>query len=333
VERVIEVLNLLAAHPGQRYTLSDISRDLGFNKATLHALLWALTEAGYLVRDNADKSYTVGPALIALGNAAMEGFAVVQAALPEMELLQAELGHDCIASAAIHNEIVILARTGRPRPFGVNVLPGMRVPLVPPLGTVFVAWSGQAEIERYLARVGPSNELDKYRRAVDVVRTRGYSVARASDGHEAAISGLPLAESVRGLPQAEYSVLDIDAESAYRLRHIAAPVFGAWGEVVIALFLIGFQNEVPAREVPEIAARLKLACSRISDAITGNFAADNRLPSTGADRPSDKTSEKTSEKPAGKTPQKAGGNTAGKTAGKTVGTRRVTGDALAADAG
>ena len=272
VERVIAVLNLLAAHPGQSYTLSDISRDLGLNKATLHALLWALTEAGYLIRDSSDKSYTVGPALIALGNAAMEGFAVVQAALPEMELLQADLGHDCIASAAIHNEIVILARTGRPRPFGVNVLPGMRVPLVPPLGTVFVAWSSQPEIDRYLARVGANAELDRYRQAVDVVRSRGYSVARASDGHEAAVSGLPLEESVRGLPQPdEYSVLDLEAGARYRLRHIAAPVFGAWGEVVIALFLIGFQSEIQAHEVPEIAARLKLACSRISSSIAGGL--------------------------------------------------------------
>jgi DNA-binding IclR family transcriptional regulator len=278
VERVIAVLNLLAAHPGQSYTLSDISRDLQLNKATLHALLWALTEAGYLVRDSGDKSYTVGPTLIALGNAAMEGFAVVQAALPEMELLQADLGHDCIASASIHNEIVILARTGRPRPFGVNVLPGMRVPLVPPLGTVFVAWSSEHEIDRYLARVGPNADLDRYRQAVDVVRSRGYSVARASDGHEAAVSGLPLEDSVRSLPPADdYSVLDLEAEESYRLRHIAAPVFGAWGEVVIALFLIGFQNEIPAHEVPEIAARLKLACSRISHSISGGLQrpADN----------------------------------------------------------
>ena len=47
VERVIAVLNLLAAHPGQPYTLSDIARDLELNKATLHAILWALTQAGF----------------------------------------------------------------------------------------------------------------------------------------------------------------------------------------------------------------------------------------------------------------------------------------------
>jgi DNA-binding IclR family transcriptional regulator len=270
VERVIAVLNLLAAHPGQPYTLSDIARDLSLNKATLHAILWALTQAGYLVRDPLAKSYTVGPALIALGNAAMEGFAVVHSAMPEMEALTEDLGHDCVASAAIHDEIVILARTGTPQPFGVNVLPGMRVPLAPPLGTVFVAWSGQEEIDRWLARVGPAaakKNLDRYRDAVETVRARGFSVAIAP-GTNGSGPSRALEESVRDIP-AEYALLELDNSDTYMLRHIGAPVFGSRGEVVLALFLIGFQNEIPADEVPKMAERLQVACERISQAIDG----------------------------------------------------------------
>jgi DNA-binding IclR family transcriptional regulator len=272
VERVIAVLNLLAAHPGQADTLSDIARDLSLNKATLHALLWALTETGYLFRDPQTKSYTLGPALIALGNAATEGSTVVQAAKPEMEALRAELGFDCICSAAIQDEIVILARTGRPRPFGINVLPGMRVPLAPPLGTVFVAWSPDAEIERYLARVGPvgsSKQLDHYRRAVKVVASRGYSVALASEGQS--LGNQALEESVRGLLPNDYALLDIDPKASYRLRHVAAPVFGTRGEVVVALFLIGFQGEVPGEKLPAIAERVQQACDRISRSIRGTY--------------------------------------------------------------
>jgi DNA-binding IclR family transcriptional regulator len=272
VERVIAVLNLLAARPGQAQTLSDIARDLSLNKATLHALLWALTETGYLFRDPLTKSYTLGPALIALGNAANEGSTVVQAAAPEMAALQAELGLDCICSTAIHDEIVILARTGRPTPFGINILPGMRVPLAPPLGTVFVAWSQDAEIERYLARVGPvrsSRQLDHYRRAVQVVASRGYSVAMAPEGPS--LGNLALEESVRGLQPSDYALLDVDPQASYRLRHVAAPVFGTRGEVVVALFLIGFQGEVPGDKVPEIAERVQQACDRISQSIRGTY--------------------------------------------------------------
>jgi DNA-binding IclR family transcriptional regulator len=189
--------------------------------------------------------------------------------MPEMEALTADLGQDCVASAAIHDEIVILARTGTPQPFGVNVLPGMRVPLVPPLGTVFVAWSGQDEIERWLARVGPSGEkhLDRHREAVEAVRSRGFSVAIAP-GTETTRARMALEESVREIPD-DYALIELDSSGSYMLRHIGAPVFGARGEVVIALFLFGFQRDVTAADIPAMADRLMVACRRISEAIDG----------------------------------------------------------------
>lgn len=110
VERSIAVLNFLAAHPGERFTLSEVARSLHLNKATLHALLSAMTESGYLVRDPAQKSYGLGPALIALGNSALGTYPAADYAVPEMQGLSDELGLDCVASAAIHDEIVILDR-------------------------------------------------------------------------------------------------------------------------------------------------------------------------------------------------------------------------------
>ena len=49
-ERVVAVLNFLAAHPDESFTLSELSRRLDLNKATCHALLMTLTQAGYLLR-------------------------------------------------------------------------------------------------------------------------------------------------------------------------------------------------------------------------------------------------------------------------------------------
>ena len=71
VDRAVAVLNHLAAAPRQRFTLSELARDLDLNKATAHALLATLVDVGYLVRHDDDKSYALGPALIALGNAAL----------------------------------------------------------------------------------------------------------------------------------------------------------------------------------------------------------------------------------------------------------------------
>src|SRR5207247_4021253 len=144
-----------------------------------------------LVRQPDAKTYGVGPALIALGNAATASSPAVDAALPEMRALSDDLGLDCVASAAIHDEIVILARTGTPGPFGLNIQPGMRLPLVPPLGTVFVAWSDQKTIDRYLAKVEPQKgELERYRGAVEAVRDRGYSTGVACGAYRRLVEAL-----------------------------------------------------------------------------------------------------------------------------------------------
>src|SRR5205807_5671765 len=49
-ERVVAVLNFLTAHPDESFTLSELARRLDLNKATCHALLMTLTDAGYLLR-------------------------------------------------------------------------------------------------------------------------------------------------------------------------------------------------------------------------------------------------------------------------------------------
>ena len=286
VERAVAVLNYLAAHSGERFTLSEIARDLTLNKATLHAILGALTDAGYLVREADAKTYGLGPALVALGNSAVTSFPAVDTAMPEMQALTDELGFDCVASAAIHDEIVILARSGMPRPFGINVQPGQRLPLRPPLGTVFVAWSKVERIERYLARVGPTASKDareRYRRAIAAVRTRGYSVGlegppppprgspqRRRRGAERAPT---LEESVRGVEIEEYALIELDPSASYRLNHIGAPVFGPDGEVALGLFLIGFAGGIAAEHVPEHAGRLLSACERVTKAIQGKAPA------------------------------------------------------------
>lgn len=279
VERAVAVLNYLSSHPGERFSLSEVARDLSLNKATLHAILGALTDAGYLSRDPEQKTYSLGPALVALGNAALGNFSAADYALPEMQALTDELGLDCVASAAIHDEIVILSRTGTPRPFGINVVPGQRLPLAPPLGTVFVAWSADDVIDRYLSRVGPpppsAARLERYRRAITAVRARGYSVGlegppppRPRDTRRGTHAPT-LEESVRSVEIEEYALIDLDRASSYRLNHIGAPVFGPDGQVGVGLFLIGFAGVVPAERVPEYAARLRSACERVTKAVHG----------------------------------------------------------------
>lgn len=276
VERAVAVLNYLAAHPDGRFTLSEIARSTDLNKATLHAILGALTESGFVLREEDRKTYGLGPALVALGGAAVESNPAVQLAVPHMQALSEELGLDCVASTAIEDQIVILQRTSSPRPFGIDVQPGQRLPLAPPLGTVFVAWSTAAEIDHWLGLVGPSaskSDIKRYRQAVETVRARGYSLGLGPQPRPAPERpGRPrpsLEENVRAIRVDEYALIELDHSSTYTLNHIGAPIFGPDKRVTLALFLIGFQGDISASEVPRYAERLRYSCAAVTEKIGG----------------------------------------------------------------
>jgi DNA-binding IclR family transcriptional regulator len=276
-ERTVALLNFLAAHPQEAFSLSDLCRRLDLNKATAHAMTAALADAGYLLRHPVDRTYALGPALVAVGNAAAaRQFEIADYARDEMRRLSEGLGVQCAACAALGEEMVILARTGSAVPLGASVQVGDRIPLVPPLGTVFMAWSEPRDIDRWLRRLGPGaseEELARYRRAVDTVRRRGYSLAldpearlrlervyRDRDG---------LDEVVEDLGHEEYMLLELDHAASYRLSLIAAPVFGADGRVALSLALFGFRRELGAEQVPRYGEALRTAALTVTKTIHG----------------------------------------------------------------
>ncbi|MCA1726253.1 MAG: hypothetical protein LC722_00935, partial [Actinobacteria bacterium] len=119
--------------------------------------------------------------------------------------------------------------------------------------------------------------LARFRKAVDAVRDRGYSVGlegdtqlllqalRPSRGGEVTVE-----EGIQGMRKEEYALIDVDPRARYRLSHIGAPVFGPDRAVVLGLFLIGFQGEVSGREVEQHAERLVVAAERVTKAIHGH---------------------------------------------------------------
>lgn len=275
IDRTVALLNFLASRPDESFSLSELSRRVGIAKPTAHAMLGALTAAGYLLRHPAEKTYALGPALVAVGAAAAaRELDIVAYARDEMERLADELHVEVVASAAVGEEIVMLGRAGEPEPFGVRLDVGQRLPLVPPLGTVFVAWTSPAEIDRWLRRVGPStteSDLDRYRAAVEAVRRRGYLVGLEPAGG----GGRPATpELVEELAHQEYVLLELDRAAPYRPSHMAAPVFGSDGTVVLALTLIGFRGQLPLDRVPDIGERLLDAARTVTKAIGGRSVDD-----------------------------------------------------------
>jgi DNA-binding IclR family transcriptional regulator len=233
--RALAVLNFLAGNPTEDFTLSDLARRLGINVASAHAILGVLVDGGYVVRHPRRRTYALGPAVVALGDAALER-------------------HAAIDLAGDHS-----AR-------GVPVHVGQRVPFVPPLGSVFVAWSDDPSW--WLDR---STDADALAEVLVGIRQRGYSVAleadarkglgRALDDLAASPSSPDLQDTVDALvadlADREYQVRELESAAAYDVSMVAAPVFGASGEVILAIAAVGFRGPLAAGEVAALGEQLR----------------------------------------------------------------------------
>jgi DNA-binding IclR family transcriptional regulator len=285
VERVVTVIDFLASRPGESFGLSELARALGMSKATAHGVCITLTESGWLLRHPVDKRYTLGPALIAAGHAAgARQLDLVDHARPVMEELAAQLAAQVVASSTVGDEMVLLATAGRPGPMWLAFTIGQRVPLAPPLGTVFLAWAGPEAVEEWLDRLGPGasqDDKDRLRSALGVIRHRGYALnleavanlklSRALSGRDSRRRALAVA--VEDLAHEEYLLQELEAGATYRLSQVSAPVFGSDGAVALALTVVGLPEKLTGEEIPRYGDALLEAARRVTRSIHGTAPA------------------------------------------------------------
>ncbi|MFA5883937.1 MAG: helix-turn-helix domain-containing protein [Acidimicrobiia bacterium] len=270
--RAVEVLDFLAAHPTEAFSLSEIARRLDVNLASTHAVLNALAAAGYLTRHPRHRTFTLGPGVIAAGSAALVAHPAIDAARDEARVLAEATGLQATVTAVAGDAVVFVASAGRQQPHGVDVRVGQRVPLVPPLGSVYYAWAPPDEVDAWLGRaVLTRAERDALGAVLVAVRSRGCSIgldAPARHDLEAAIvhrSDEPTAPGVRDeiatsiarLAATEYHVRDLDARRRYDLSLLAAPVFDLEGRVPLAITLVGFAPGLRASEVDALVEQVR----------------------------------------------------------------------------
>jgi DNA-binding IclR family transcriptional regulator len=271
VVRAIEILELLADSPRELLGLSEIARSLAMNKASCHATLTLLADRGYLIR-HADKTYSLGPGILPLANSFLHDQDALPPARVEMARLSRELNLDCIASSVVDTEIVVLAHIPSPGSFGINMRVGARFPLVPPVGTVFLAWASRDRVQHWLAGVDKQLAPAARARHLDalaVVRDRGYSVAIG-----------------KGIGERPGAISDVDDYLLFELRetehlpvvHIAAPVFDPEGTVRLALTVVAFHDQLTSQDVPLVAKRLTAATTHVARTTWGVGEAEHAKP-------------------------------------------------------
>ncbi len=292
--RAVAVLSHLSANPLGSFTLSELAKALEVSLASLSPVLEALTDGAYLIRHPRHKTYQLGPALVAVGQAAAARHPVVELARTEMRALVEDTGGECIGSALVGTDILILAMEGRPSPLTGRVALGQRIPLTPPLGQVFLAWSPTPVVEEWLTRSFGAALSAQTRahlmQALDRVRRRGYAITVRTEPVAALNRALgewvqsPVSEELRqGVVAAmravgdDYEVLNESPTEHYDVVQVIAPVFGDEGQVVFALTLLGLED-VSGAEVLRTAQRVTHAALHLTRRIGGRPPAPDEAP-------------------------------------------------------
>jgi DNA-binding IclR family transcriptional regulator len=281
-ERVVRILDFLAGRPEERFGLSDLARRLRLSKPTCLGIVTSLTDAGYLVRDAADKTYRLGPSLITLGHKAQESMRVSPAAREELRRLSAHYDVAVALSGEIDDRITLLDLVAptHARP-GVEV--GQSYPFAPPVGLMFVLWDDEAE-RNWLAReptIPLRTDTDRLNRVIAACRADGYLVERLTAGGRrlyslmAGVSStLPdelralLGELVSDIGERVY----LRGEDAGRRRHdisvISAPVYDHYQrQVMVASMHIG--KSLTDNEITDRARALMATADAVTKQLGG----------------------------------------------------------------
>lgn len=273
------VLELLAGHPDERFTLSEVARRCSLNKATAHALLTALTDRGVLLRHPEEKRYSLGPRLVAIGDAARRGYTAADFVQPVLAELADETGLWARAWRMSSAHVISVAQAGLPRDLAGG--PPVRLPLTPPIGALFMAWADALSAEAWLARAGSVETVRPAHDALPVIRAQGFSVTLDSPEWRALSGPSVQPGASAGDPEVRRSLLaavsresflatTVDDASSYRPAEIEAPVFDADGQVELAIALtFPTGQDVAGSRVRELAQRLLVAADALTDAVRG----------------------------------------------------------------
>jgi DNA-binding IclR family transcriptional regulator len=271
VLRVAAILNFIAEHPGQAFTLSDLVRALKLSRATCHALLTGLVEVGYLYRAS-DKAYVLGPALVAIGRVAAEHASPLQIAKPEMRALADEFEAICSAFFIDREDVVVRERAASVSHLGNSPPLGARMRLRAPFAAIHFAWSPLPEVEAWLDNSTPRPTAEQ---RADMLASMAFAREHGFmfNVRNPTMAASEPAELTFAADRTEFPVsagTQLDAGQTYRLLSVTAPVFDAEGRVAFTLGLGGFDRAARAEEIEHMGRRLREACDRITGFIAGD---------------------------------------------------------------
>ncbi|TBU76344.1 IclR family transcriptional regulator [Phytopseudomonas daroniae] len=238
VVRALSVLNVIG---GQSKGISAISKELDLSKGTVFDLIKTLEHMDYVIQDQQDDRYRLGPALLRLAVDGIANIDIVEVARPYLQALSDEIGEVAhLGKREGFNASFLLRTTSRTvsRMLDLNSQVGALSPLhCTSMGKVFLAYMSDAEAEQFLERqltaytdqtIVSEQRLQEERTRI---RERGYS--------------LNIGEFEEGVSS------------------IAVPLRDATGKVVAGINIAMPSVRMPEERIAHFYAQLKATAERI----------------------------------------------------------------------
>ena len=273
---------LAARRPPRRaLSLAELTRRLGVNKSTGHAILTSLAAAGWVLRDPARKTYRLGPgARRARAHRAPASFPALDFARPLMAELSLEFAATCAALGrrrATRSRCSTRSTTpaAAPTPSGSGRRSrsarrsARRCSRGPPTPCAPSGW-----------RQVPGDTRAHYRDALAATHDRGFAVEIWLDpGRRACASwSMLLGDDASTRPvldrladelaaHEEFLAVALEPDREYAVNVVNAPVFDHTGQVTLVLSLTGFGRPLRGPRSSTAGARLVDATTTLTTAL------------------------------------------------------------------
>jgi DNA-binding IclR family transcriptional regulator len=280
-ERALQILELLAAHPGRDFTLAELVRESDINITSLHAVLAVLTREGYIVRDRRRKAYQLGAGPIALGQAALDEHPAIKLARHAIEELAQQLQLEVICGTIAGEHLLIAAEAGRADRLYMRPRVGTRLPFMPPLALLGVPYLDPKQQQAWLDRLGPDatqTDRDNYMTAATLAGQRGYTIELetptrqqigmlmgqlAQDPRSPELN-TQLQQLVLQLGHEHHTLTDLEPDRTYHVNNIQAPIFDHRAELVTGLILLGYDQPLTTNEIQNYLHTLRNTANTIT---------------------------------------------------------------------
>ena len=242
IRRSLAVLNVFRESDTD-LGVTEIASMLDLNVSTVHRIVRALVEEGYLGQNDTDRYY-LGRTAVLLGLAAERSLGL-QVALPVLK----ELGHSTLESVnlGVRDDIyaLVVVRVDSPQALRFDQSPGTRIPLhASAMGKSLLAFSlnPEAELAGYVAELG--GHLPRYTPATITARQA-------------------LLKELAGTRLRGYSI--DDEESIAGVRCVGAPILDSQTSCRAAIAIQAPAIRMPNKRIQQVAEQVVAAAEKITD--------------------------------------------------------------------